>query len=233
MAIGQSSDISFIHPEKDGIKINERGQIFCDPKTQETTASGVFLAGDLAHGPKLMIDAIASGKRAARSIFEKVTGEKLRFETLEFHAPIEQYGREMGYEKLKRQALASVPIEERITDTHVLVEKGFTCSQAKTESSRCLDCGVNTVFDGNRCILCGACADICPELCLKLVPVSELKGNKDFNELTNIVREQKRTSELTAIIKDEEKCIRCALCAIRCPADAISMERYSFKECLV
>lgn len=231
MAIGQSPDISFVHPEKHGIKINERGQIVCDPKTQETTADGIFLAGDLAHGPKLMIDAIASGKRVARRIYEKLTGEKLDFETAELHSPIEQYGREMGYEKLKRQALATVPIEQRITDTHVLVEQGFSCSQARIEGSRCLDCGVNTVFDGNRCILCGACADVCPELCLKLVPLSELLGSKDFDELTNIVKEQKRTNELSAIIKDEERCIRCALCALRCPADAITMERYSFKEC--
>ena len=112
------------------------------------------------------------------------------------------------------------------------MEQGFSCSQAKVESSRCFDCGVNTVFDGNRCILCGACADICPELCLKLVPVSELTGDKNFDELTNLIKEQKQTNELTAIIKDEDKCIRCALCAIRCPADAITMERYSFKECL-
>ena len=233
MAIGQSSDISFIQPEKHGIKINERGMIICDPRTQETTADGVFLAGDLAHGPKLMIDAIASGKRAARSIYQKLTGEKLAFEIVELHIPIEQYGREMGYEELKRQALAVVPVEQRISDTQTLVEKGFTCPQAKVESSRCLDCGVNTVFDGNRCILCGACADVCPELCLKLVPVAELAGDKNFEDLTNIVKEQKRTDELTAIIKDEEKCIRCALCAIRCPADAITMERYSFKECLI
>src|SRR3989338_5049710 len=131
MAIGQSADISFIQSEKHGIKINERGIIVCDSRTQETTADGVFLAGDLAHGPKLMIDAIASGKRAARSIYEKLSGEKLCFETIGLHVPIEQYGREMGYEKLKRQALASVPIEERISNTHTLVEQGFSCSQAK------------------------------------------------------------------------------------------------------
>ncbi|MCB9800377.1 MAG: FAD-dependent oxidoreductase [Candidatus Omnitrophica bacterium] len=233
MAVGQSSDISFIQPEKHSIKTNERGIVICDPKTQETTADGVFLAGDLAHGPKLMIDAIASGKKAARSIFHKLTGEKLKSQTVELHIPIEQYGREMGYEKLKRQALASAPVEQRIMGTQTLIEKGFSCMQAQVEASRCLDCGVNTVFDGNRCILCGACADICPELCLKLVPVSELDGNKDFSQLTDLVREQKQTDELSAIIKDEEKCIRCALCAIRCPADAITMERYSFKECFV
>jgi len=232
MAIGQSSDISFVDPAKHGIKINERGIIICDRETQETTADGVFLAGDLAHGPRLMIDAIASGKKVARSIYEKISGTKLNFETIEVHVPIEEYGRERGYEKLKRQALASVPVEQRLTDPHTLVEKGFSCSQAQAEASRCLDCGVNTVFDGNRCILCGACADVCPELCLKLVPVSELDGNKDFHQLTNLVKEQKQTTQLTAIIKDEDICIRCALCAIRCPADAITMERFQFKECL-
>ncbi len=233
MAIGQTSDLSFLDPIKHGIKVNERGVIVCDPHTLETTAEGVFLAGDLAHGPKLMIDAIASGKKAARSIYQKLTGGKLDFETLEIHHPIEEYGREMGYERLKRQALESVPAEQRIYKTDILIEKGFSCSQAKVESSRCLDCGVNTIFDGNRCILCGACADICPELCLKLVPASELDGNKDFDELTNIIKGQKRTDELTAIIKDEERCIRCALCAIRCPADAITMEQFTFKECLL
>ena len=66
----------------------------------------------------------------------------------------------------------------------------------------------------------------------KLVPVSELDGSRDFKELTDLLKERKQTNELTAIIKDEEKCIRCALCAIRCPSLAITMERFSFTECL-
>lgn len=230
LAIGQTSDISFIDPQKDGIQVNERGIVLCDKETLETSAANVYLAGDLAHGPKLMIDAIASGKKAARSIFQKITGKKLSVKNIEFHIPIEGYGREMGYEKLKRQALEVAPVGQRISSLHALVERGFTCQQAHVEASRCLDCGVNTVFDGNLCILCGGCVDVCPELCLKLVPASELTGDQDFEDLTHIVREQKRTDELTAIIKDDEKCIRCALCAIRCPTDAITMERYTFKE---
>jgi len=229
-AIGQRADITFIDPQQDGIEVNERGVVVCDPKTQETSADGVFLAGDIAYGPRLMIDAIASGKKAARSIYEKFTGINLQYETLELHLPIEDYSREMGYEKIRRQVFATVDVQDRISDHRVIVEKGYTCGQAKVEGSRCLDCGVNTIFDGNKCILCGGCVDVCPELCLKLVSVSQLQGNKTFVELTDLMKKRKQTEELTAIIMDTEKCIRCGLCAIRCPVDAITMERFTFNE---
>ncbi|MBI4406036.1 MAG: FAD-dependent oxidoreductase [Deltaproteobacteria bacterium] len=232
MAIGQMADLSLLQLEKNGIQLTERGTITSNVASGETSAHNVFVAGDLAHGPKLMIDAIASGKTVARSIYQKLTGQQLPFEALELHIPIQGYGREMGYEKLRRQALEVAPVEQRISKHDVLVERGFTRSQALLEASRCLDCGVNTIFDGNRCILCGGCVDVCPQICLKLVPASELDGNKGFVELTDLIKDKKQSDELTAIIKDEQKCIRCALCAIRCPVDAISMERFTFRECI-
>lgn len=231
-AVGQKTDITFIDPVRDAIKINERGMVVYDLKTFETSAEGVFLAGDIAHGPRLMIDAIASGKKVARSIYRKLTGINLQHETVELHFPIENYSREMGYEKIRRQVFETVDVRDRIYDHKVVVEKGYVCGQAKVEGSRCLDCGVNTIFDGSKCILCGGCVDVCPELCLKLVPVSELKGDRAFADLVDLMKERKQTGELTAIIKDEEKCIRCGLCAIRCPVDAITMERFTFKEIL-
>ncbi len=229
-AVGQRSDISFIDPARDGIKINERGMVVCDPVTFETTEPGVFLAGDIAHGPRLMIDAIASGKKVARSIYRKITGINLQFETMELHLPIEHYSREMGYEKIRRHVFETVDVKDRISDPLVIVEKGYTPGQAKVEGSRCLDCAVNTIFDGNKCVLCGGCADVCPELCLKLVPVSQLDGNKPFADLVDLMKEKKQTEELTAIIMDTTKCIRCSLCAIRCPVGAITMERFTFNE---
>lgn len=232
IAIGQRADITFINPEGDGIGLDARGAIVCDPKTNETTAESIFLAGDIAHGPRLMIDAIASGKKAARSIYQKLTGAHLQYASMELHYPIEHYAREMGYEKIRRQVMETVDVKGRIYDHKMVIEKGYTCGQAKVEASRCLDCGVNTIFDGSKCILCGGCVDVCPELCLKLVPASDLEGDQSFSGLVHFMKERKQTSELTAIIKDEEKCIRCALCAIRCPVDAITMERFNFKESL-
>lgn len=232
LSVGQRADISFIDSQRDGIRLNERGGIILDPQTLETTASGVFVAGDLAHGPRLMIDAIASGKKAARAIYGKIMGKRLEFQTAPAHAPLENYARERGYERLRRQALSAADVRERLRGVDVVVEKGFTQGQARVEGSRCLDCGVNTIFDSSRCILCGGCADVCPELCLKLVGVSDLEGGKDFGELVDFMKKQKDADELSAIIKDEEKCIRCALCAQRCPTGAITMERFTFKECL-
>lgn len=231
-AIGQKADFSFI-AEKDGIKYNERGMIKYDPETFMTTQENVYIAGDIQHGPKLLIDAIASGKKAARSVFENLTKQSLKTVTTNVHIPIEGYKREFGYEKIGRQHSDTAHVKERSSSLDTIVEKGLTYQQAKAEGSRCFDCGVNTIFDGNRCILCGGCSDVCPELCLKLVPVSDLDGNKDFDELVSLNMRGKNVSVMSAIIMDSEKCIRCGLCAVRCPTDAITMERFSFKEQLV
>jgi NAD-dependent dihydropyrimidine dehydrogenase PreA subunit len=97
------------------------------------------------------------------------------------------------------------------------------------ESLRCLDCGVNTIFDGEKCILCGGCADVCPERCLKLVSVTSLQG-KNLHATLEARFGHHSLEDASAIIKDEEKCIRCGLCAERCPTAAITMERFTFQE---
>ena len=101
--------------------------------------------------------------------------------------------------------------------------------EAMREASRCLDCGVTPVFDGSRCVLCGGCADVCPTECLKLVSLDSLALNGDLTAaIQNSLGEGADLGENSAILKDEDRCIRCALCAQRCPADAITMERVSF-----
>ena len=121
-------------------------------------------------------------------------------------------------------------VEARMNSLEALVEKSLTFDEAQLEASRCFNCGINTIFDGSKCILCGGCVDVCPRLCLKLVPASDLSGDDELSELIDTMKEKKSTEELTAIIKDEERCIRCGLCYQRCPDGAITMEQFTFRE---
>jgi ferredoxin len=143
--------------------------------------------------------------------------------------PLERYRREPGYESIPRQPIPTIEPEARLKHPEAVVERGYDRESAMREASRCLDCGVTPVFDGNRCVLCGGCADVCPTLCLKLVPLSALDGGPELEAaIRGSLGDGADLEGNSAILKDEERCIRCALCAIRCPVDAITMERVTF-----
>ncbi len=231
LSIGQAPDLSFIDPQTQKIETTGPGILKLDPATLATTAPGVFAAGDLAHGTRLMIHAIASGKKAARAVYEYVTGKKVETEVVEVHEVIENYRREKDYEKPRRFPIPVLSVEERLASPTALVEKGYTEELACGEASRCLDCGVNTIFDSQKCILCGGCVDVCPTTCLKLVPLSEVAGPPELEQLlSEAFGPGEDLSQHSAILKDETLCIRCANCAYRCPTGAITMERFSFTE---
>jgi formate dehydrogenase (NADP+) beta subunit len=203
-----------------------------DTATLATTAPGIFVAGDLAHGTRLLIDAVASGKAAARAVYTHLTGRTLHAASVTSYLALPGYRRERGYEAIRRQPVPVRHPDERLAGSDVPVELGYDAALAMREASRCLDCGVTPVFDGTRCVLCGGCVDVCPTECLKLVALCDIAPTPDVDGLIGrtVGTEADRTAH-SAILKDEDRCIRCALCVMRCPTEAIVMERVAFSSC--
>jgi len=230
LAVGQAPNLAFLEEGGGDIEQFRPGWPKVDPQTLATTAPSVFVAGDLAHGTRLLIDAVASGKAAARSVYRHLTGRALTPDAVTAHIPLERYRREPGYEQIRRVPVPSLAPADRLVRPDAPVERGYGVAEAMREASRCLDCGVTPVFDGTRCVLCGGCADVCPTLCLKLVPLSQLLAGDDLAAtLAATLGPGEDPNAHSAILKDEDRCIRCALCAMRCPTDAISMERMCFQ----
>jgi len=229
LATGQMPDLTFLQSGGGDIEEMRPGWPRVDASTLATTAAGVFVAGDLAHGTRLLIDAVASGKQAARSVYTYVTGRALAPETLEAHFRLDGYRRETGYEALTRIELPALDPRQRLVQPRQSVELSLREATARYEASRCLDCGVTPVFDGSRCVLCGGCVDVCPTQCLKLVALADLDTGADVSTaIERTLGADIDRSAHSAILKDEDRCIRCALCAERCPVDAIAMERVCF-----
>ena len=205
-----------------------------------TSAPGVFAGGDCAFGPRLIIDSVGDGKRAAVGIDEYLRGQKHPQPQIEVQV-LDRWQMTVDYMNIQRQAIPMLPLERRTGMTEV--ELVYTEQEAMAEAQRCLKCYVNTILegseqDGTDCIICGACVDVCPENCLELVPldriefepnaIDALSNNPEFFtfELEGIQPAELGSVTGTAMIKDETRCIRCGLCALRCPANTITMEAY-------
>jgi formate dehydrogenase beta subunit len=217
LAVGQQPDTACLAGDPE-ITITPRGLVQVEPRTLATTMPGIYCGGDLAFGPRIVIEAVADGKRAALAIHEHLGGGPVprargRFRPL----PLERAGEH--YDRIPRQAVPSLPVARRTGFREV--EEAYPETEARAEGSRCLWCNVETVFDSERCILCSGCVEICPEGCLALVPLSRLRGSPELDAVREALG---AGASAGAIVKDEERCIRCGLCAERCPTRAITME---------
>jgi len=162
-------------------------------------------------------------------VYEHLTGRRLEAEALQMHLVEDGYSRERGYESLRRVPVPLAQPDERLMHPDALVELGYDRDSAMREASRCLDCGITPVFDGSRCVLCGGCADVCPTLCLKLVSLDQIEPTPATREaITGLLADGVNLAAHSAILKDEDRCIRCAACVMRCPTGAIAMNRVSF-----
>jgi formate dehydrogenase beta subunit len=228
LAIGQAPDLSFLRPE-DGVELTPQGTVRVDPVTLATSAPGVFAGGDVAFGPRNLIEAVANGKRAARSIHAHLLGEGARAAAvLDIEKiPTPQYRMIAGFEILDREPPPTLDLGRRTGIAEV--EVGYDDEAARRQAARCLVCHVQTIYDPEACILCGRCVDVCPEYCLALVPLESLELAPEERRAL-VERAGDSGLPLSAMIKDDDRCIRCGLCAIRCPTDAMTMERFQITE---
>jgi NADPH-dependent glutamate synthase beta subunit-like oxidoreductase len=228
LAIGQKADLAFLKPA-DGVQTTPGGTIRVDPETLATSAPGVFAGGDAAFGPRNLIEAVANGKRAARSIHQLLGQDRARLEvTLDVEKiPTRDYRMRAGFEILDRETPPTIDLGRRTGIAEV--ETGYDTVAAQQQAARCLVCHVQTIYDPEKCVLCSRCVDVCPEYCLAIVPFESLDlPPPERQELT--ARAQANGLPLSAMIKDDERCIRCGLCAVRCPTDAMTMERFQIQE---
>jgi NADPH-dependent glutamate synthase beta subunit-like oxidoreductase len=228
LAIGQQPDLSFLN-DADGVALTPGGTIRVDAATLATSAPGIYAGGDVAFGPRNLIEAVANGKRAARSIHEYLAGRQARIET---HLEIEtlltsRYRMAAGFERFDREAPPTLDLGRRTGITEV--ETGYGDAAAREQAARCLVCHVQTIYDPELCVICNRCVDICPEYCLAFVPLDALELSGDERAALD-TRAAANGYPLAALIKDDERCIRCGLCAIRCPTEAITMERFTITE---
>jgi len=208
LAIGQSPDLSFLDTG-DGIDISPRGTIAVDQASLATSAPGVYAGGDVAFGPRNLIDAIGDGRRAAASIHRQLSGGVSAAPRFRRALPVVAIERPvLNYDAVPRVEIPSVVSERRIGVPEI--ELGYSEELARLEAARCLQCFFNISLDVDLCILCGGCVDICPEGCIRIVPSDELLGVQT-------------RGPASALILQEDRCIRCALCIERCPTDALSM----------
>ncbi len=236
LAIGQENAFPWI--ERDlGIEFDKWDVPKVDAKTFESTRPGVYFGGDAAFGPKNIIWAVEHGHQAAISIHNHCQGKSVA----ERLAPgVNLQSRKMGmhewayandYNPAERRLMPHVSLKERFKKLDIEVELGFTAEQIEKEVQRCLNCDVQTVFETKLCIECDACIDICPVDCLTITHNGEeadlrtrLKAPaKNVTQALYVSGPLKHTQRV--MVKDEDLCVHCGLCAERCPTAAWDMQK--------
>lgn len=236
LAIGQENAFPWI--ERDlGIEFDRWGVPSVDQKTFQSTRSGVFFGGDAAFGPKNIIWAVEHGHQAAISIHRLCQAQAL---TDRLAPGMNLQSRKMGihewsyandYAPIERRLVPHVSLKERFKRLNIEVELGFSAEQAAAEAQRCLNCDVQTVFTAQQCIECDACVDMCPLDCLTITANgaeqevrARLKAAPQ-NPSQSLYVSVALAQTGRVMVKDEDLCVHCGLCAERCPTAAWDMQK--------
>jgi NADPH-dependent glutamate synthase beta subunit-like oxidoreductase len=236
VAVGQENSFPWI--ERDiGIEFDQWGMPKVDPKTMASTNPKVFFGGDAAFGPKNIIWAVAHGHEAAVSIDKLLSGEDVNHRPLPAVEVVSQkmgihewsYDNEISPDKRFR-----VPLRDKVValaDIKAEVELGYDPKLALAEAYRCLNCDVQTVFSSSLCIECDACVDICPMDCITFTEngqEADLRTRLQAPAM-NLTQDLYVANDLKTgrlMVKDEDVCLHCGLCAERCPTGAWDMKKY-------
>jgi ferredoxin len=238
LAIGQENAFPFI--ERDGtvgIEFDKWDMPLVDKTTFQSSRAGVFFGGDAAFGPQNIIWAVAHGHEAAISIDKHCRGQAL---TERPKAGMNLVSQKMGlhewsyhndYSTAKRTPMKHVDLVERFKSLTKEVEMGFDAEQTAREVQRCLNCDVQTKFTDKQCIECDACIDVCPVLCLTIAPNAEEPELRKQLTVPALNKEQSLFASgplpqtRRIMVKDEDLCVHCGLCAERCPTGAWDMQK--------
>ena len=236
VAIGQENAFPWI--ERDiGIEFGKWDMPKVDETTMQSTRPGVFFGGDSAWGPKNIIWAVAHGHEAAISIHNHCQGRPVterpatKMSLVTQKMGITEWSYSNDYSLAKRQKMKHVDLRERFKQLSLEVELGFDPEQTAREVERCLNCDVQTVFTDKRCIECDACVDVCPLNCLTIAPGGEepelrKRLTVPANNLTQDVFVSGPLPQTGRVmVKDEDVCVHCGLCAERCPTAAWDMAK--------
>jgi formate dehydrogenase beta subunit len=238
LAVGQNTAFPFIERDIGIDFVNGRDLAIVDPISFQSTHERVFFGGDAAFGPKNIIWAVAHGHDAALSVHSVLEGKnpkqrpqvtmKLSSQKMGLH----EWSYDQSYAADRRVSVPHVGLEKRFEKISLEVELGFDAKQALTEAGRCLNCDVQTVFSESQCIECDACVDICPVQCLTMTPqapIEELVKTLSAPALRYPQQDLLISAPLpdTArlMVKDEDICLHCGLCAERCPTGAWDMQK--------
>jgi formate dehydrogenase beta subunit len=240
LAIGQENAFPWF--ERDlGVEFNKWEEPIVDKVTMESTRPGIFFGGDAAFGPKNIIWAAEHGHQAAISIHNYCQGipvsERLPMgmNLISQKMGLGQWSYHNDYNPALRQKMQHVDLEQRFKQMNIEVELGFDAAQTAREAQRCLNCDVQTVFYAARCIECDACIDVCPLLCLTIAPDGEEEQVRqrlsapatNFDQALYASAPLPQTKRL--MLKDEDLCVHCGLCAERCPTAAWDMQKFDLE----